>query len=208
MPAPQKRYMNCEDFQKLIDSHLDGELAGTLRLEFDAHRVQCDHCEHTVAVLESVTNVISAPQVAPMLSDNFADDVISKIELGRNETRALKYRGLRTVIVAGAIVQAAAVLMFALWPRAASDPLPVTTPPEEIDLASVTPDVLMKYIVDRSAQEALTRGLQDKFEQVKAFGLALNNQQRIEYDSIPLLSAWLAAPEPELEAEASDQFAF
>lgn len=200
--------MNCDDFQKLIDSHLDGELAGTLRLEFDAHRVHCDHCEHTVAVLESVTNVISAPTVAPQLSDNFADDVLSKIAIGQKHTREIKYRGLRNVIVFGAVVQAAAVLMFALWPRTPVA-IPVTMPPEQIDLASVTPDSLTKYMYDLTTEKMkLKGGFDHELKQIKNAILALNVQQDIVYDPVRLLSAWVPAPEPELAAESKDQFAF
>ena len=104
--------MNCADFEQLLDAYLDGELSGSLRLEFDAHRLRCRGCELTVASMEAVEDVITADRPVPSLSLDFTDRVMGKIEV--RKPRSTRSRNLRIAIVGGTVLQAAAVLMLAL----------------------------------------------------------------------------------------------
>jgi hypothetical protein len=104
--------MNCAGFEQLIDAYLDGELSGTLRLEFDTHRLRCRRCQLTLAMMESVEHVVAADRGAPALADDFADRVM--IGIRRRQTATLRIHPARVAVVAAALLQAAAVLYLAV----------------------------------------------------------------------------------------------
>ncbi|MGD8454572.1 MAG: zf-HC2 domain-containing protein [Phycisphaerae bacterium] len=112
--------MNCAEFEQLLDCYLDGEISGSLRLEFDAHRLRCRRCQLTVAMMESVQHVVTSDRDQPVLSDDFADRVMATIEQRR--PLSLRLRPTRVAVATGALLQAAAVLLLAvLWPTAQTD---------------------------------------------------------------------------------------
>jgi hypothetical protein len=117
--------MNCSECEQLFDAYLDGHLAGSLRLEFDAHRLRCPHCQQTLAMLETIGHVIAADaQQQPELSAGFTDRVLQEIA----RPRSVRFPYVRAAVVLGALAQAAAVLAIALlW---TSPPAPETAPPE------------------------------------------------------------------------------
>jgi hypothetical protein len=105
--------MNCSECEQLFDAYLDGHLAGSLRLEFDAHRVRCAHCQQTLAMLETIGHVIAADtHRQPELSAGFTDRVLA--EITRPRSRAIRFPYVRAAIVVTALAQAAAVLVLAL----------------------------------------------------------------------------------------------
>jgi hypothetical protein len=207
--------MNCDEFQKLLDAHLDGELAGTLRLEFDAHRVNCAECEHSVTLLEAVSTVVAAPPRPPALPADFTDRVMAEIAVpARERGEAVRaHRGLRIALVAGALVQAAAVYMFAVMP---ADPsrIPVSTPPESIDVAKVTEPQLLKYVWELYASRAEQAGTLagDDLQQVKQFAMNLNVGDNLGLGPVGILQALVPAPVEPADAapasRASNQFSF
>lgn len=143
--------MNCSDFERLIDAHLDGELAGSVRLEFDAHHLRCPRCRQLVAMLETVGNVVAVDRRdEPRLSDDFTARVMGDVARV-NHAPARSYRGLRIAIAAGVLLQAAAVVMFAtLYPVEPSRPkIPITTPPQSIDVDKYSHADLAAYITGR-----------------------------------------------------------
>jgi hypothetical protein len=106
--------MNCSECEQLLDAYLDGQLTGSLRLEFDAHRLRCRRCQQTLAMLEACANVISSDTQIPQLSDGFTERVLETVS--QPEPRVVRFPLRRVAIIAGAIVQAAAVLAFAvMW---------------------------------------------------------------------------------------------
>lgn len=120
--------MNCNEAERLFDAHLDGQLSGSLRLEFEAHRLRCRRCTQTLSLLESCTRVIASDSRIPALSDSFTDRVMSRVRQTRM-TRRLRLN--RKTIAASVVLQAAAVLLFALYlrpqapvPHPADQPLP------------------------------------------------------------------------------------
>ena len=105
--------MNCGDVERLLDAHLDGQLSGSLRLEFEAHRVRCRRCQQTLAMLEACAHIIATDQRQPSLSDDFTDRLMSRIAVG-----AAPLRLRRLAIGAAVALQAAAAVLFIvlMWP--------------------------------------------------------------------------------------------
>jgi hypothetical protein len=132
--------MNCSECEQLFDAYFDGQLSGSLRLEFDAHRLRCRHCQQTLAMLEAVGHVLVTDTDVPELRENFTDNVMKRIHV-RDSIRpaTVRYPFRRIAIVGAALVQAAAVFVFTfMWTRPAPAPAPVT-PPAPVDIASVAP---------------------------------------------------------------------
>ncbi len=118
--------MNCGEAEHLFDAHLDGELSGTLRLEFDAHRLRCSHCQQTLAMLESCGHLIATDRRGPSLSDGFADRVMGQIAQRQAErSKVYKLRFRKVGLVAAGVMQAAALLMLAVVLRNSDSPTPV-----------------------------------------------------------------------------------
>ncbi len=126
--------MNCSECEQLFDAYLDGHLAGSLRLEFDAHRLRCPHCQQTLAMLETIGHVIAADAHQPELSAGFTDRVLQ--DIARPRTRVLRFPYVRAAVVVGALAQAAAVVAIALlWTaRPLADPVP--SPKADTSLAA------------------------------------------------------------------------
>jgi hypothetical protein len=106
--------MNCAEFEQLIDAYLDGELAGSLRVEFDAHRLRCRRCQLTMVAMESVETVLANDRPLATLSDDFTERVMGAIE--RRRPLSLRLRPTRIALAAGALLQAAAVIFLAIYP--------------------------------------------------------------------------------------------
>lgn len=100
--------MNCADCEQLFDAYLDGQLAGSLRLEFDAHRLRCRRCQQSLAMLEAIGNVLASDAEVPELSAGFSEQVLQQVQRPRRRPT------LRVVVLTGLALQAAAVLVFAL----------------------------------------------------------------------------------------------
>lgn len=114
--------MNCVDAEQLFDAYLDNELSGSLRLEFDAHRLRCPQCQRKLALLEACEQVLAAERT-PALSDDFTDRVMARI-LERQNAPTVRGSGRLYVRLASAVGIAAALTLAAFfWPSAGS-PLP------------------------------------------------------------------------------------
>lgn len=123
--------MNCREFEQLVGSYLDGDLAAALRLEFDAHRLRCVDCQQTLAVAEAVENTLALDDQVPELSDSFTDRVMDEVhahQATRNRNRVLP---LRIAVAGGMVLQAAAVLLFAIM---------LSGDPETATPTNLTPD--------------------------------------------------------------------
>ena len=106
---------DCSEAEQFFDAYLDGGLSGSLRLEFDAHRLRCPVCQQKLAMMEACEHIISGDTRMPALSDDFTYRVMNEIR----DRRVLRLRARRTRIVAAAsiLLPAAAVLLLAvLWP--------------------------------------------------------------------------------------------
>lgn len=101
--------MNCSECEQLFDAYLDGQLLGSLRLEFDAHRLRCRRCQQSLAMLEAVGHVIGGDPRSPELSGDFVDRVMAEVATP-TAPRRLTVPWTRVAIVAAALAQAAAIV--------------------------------------------------------------------------------------------------
>lgn len=145
--------MNCVDAERLFDAYLDGELGGSLRFEFDAHRLRCPLCQQKLAMVEACEHIISRDRKQPALTDDFTDRVMQ--QLGAVHASRQLARRRRWVAIGGTGVSAAAVIaLFAFWMRSPAEPpsgLPVAAPgSERLDEAYASRDryEMFKYISD------------------------------------------------------------
>lgn len=104
--------MYCPECEQLFDAYLDGQLAGSLRLEFDAHRLRCQRCQQTLAMLEAAGNVIASDSQVPEMSEDFTERVMRDIT--QPQVRTLCFPSPRVALIAAAVVQAAAVITVAV----------------------------------------------------------------------------------------------
>lgn len=104
--------MKCSQFQQLIDAYLDNELSSNLRLEFDAHRVQCDECQRWLTMVEAVTNTVCDDRDVPALSGDFTARVLASTSESENARPRTYVWRLWTA--GAAALQAAAVLTWVI----------------------------------------------------------------------------------------------
>ncbi len=117
--------MNCSECEQLFDAYLDGHLAGSLRLEFDAHRLHCRRCQQGLAILETVGQLIAADPQTPELPPDFTDRVMQQVR----RPRAARLRMPRVAVITAVMLQAAAVLAFVvLWNAQVRSPTARPTP--------------------------------------------------------------------------------
>jgi hypothetical protein len=122
--------MNCSEAEHFFDAYLDSELAGSLRLEFDAHRLRCAVCQQKLAMMESCEHILARDTRSPALSDDFTDRVMDEIE--QRQVIAAHSRKRRLVITGAVALQVAAVIVFAfLFTAYWNQPAPVLPPGED-----------------------------------------------------------------------------
>mgnify|MGYP000272583894 CR=1 FL=1 len=144
--------MTCTEWEQLLDAYLDGQLAGSLRLEFDAHRLRCRRCQQSLAMLETVGHVLGSDSGVPSLSPGFTDRVMR--DIAEPPQRSTTIPWTRVALVGLALAQAAAILAFALlWnaPRVTPAPLRGVA-----DNAAVEDDVGF-----RAVQRLIAEGVED-----------------------------------------------
>jgi hypothetical protein len=107
--------MNCSQAEQFFDAYLDGELSGSLRLEFDAHRLRCPLCQQKLAMMEACEHTLARDSHALTAPDDFTERVMDQIR----ERRVIKLhaRRRRITVAASVLAPAAAIALFAfLWP--------------------------------------------------------------------------------------------
>lgn len=123
--------MDCGRFNKLIDSYLDGQLAGSLLAEFHAHRLACRRCSRVVDTLQAAGDVIAHDRSCePKISSDFADRLLQSLpSVTQNNNRSLWL--VRLMAGAGTLAAAAAIIMAVML----SNPV-ATHQPDHIILGS------------------------------------------------------------------------
>lgn len=174
--------MNCSEAEQFFDAYLDNELAGSLRLEFDAHRLRCTVCQQKLAMMESCEHILSRDTRGPALPDDFTDRVMDEIE--QRQVLVVHRRKRRLVITSAVITQAAAVIVFALlWTTYWNQPEPVLPPGEDaifraevgVALDQGDRDALNELIRVRYGQlEAARSNLTDEFRDLASFVPAIS----------------------------------
>lgn len=141
--------MNCADFEQLMDAYLDGELSGSLRLEFDAHRLRCRRCQLTMVMMESVGNVVASDRHTPTVSDDFTEQVMAKIE--RRRPLSIRLRPKRVALVAGVLFQAAAIFYLAVILPSSQSAAPPAEPQTDSAVVLPSPVIGSDANLDRKA---------------------------------------------------------
>jgi hypothetical protein len=160
--------MNCPECEQLFDAYLDGQLAGTLRLEFDAHRLRCPRCQQTLAMLEAAGHVIASDAVVPELSPDFTDRIMQAV--AAPAPRIVRFPSTRVALFAAAIVQVAAVVSFVvLWPFGRTPVVPSAPTDVTAKLAASIAEHPDRALVYRSIVE----GIEDHFWEMHAAGRQL-----------------------------------
>ncbi len=163
--------MNCWECEQLFDAYLDGQLAGSLRLEFEAHRLHCQHCQQSLAMLETVGSVIASDNDAPELAEDFTERVMQQVERG-GQARILRLPRRRTWWAAGGLASAAAAVALAfLVPWQSPEPLSAT--PGMGD--SVAPELAEGNLDREHIVRLIAEGVEDRFWEMHAAGNQLSN---------------------------------
>lgn len=168
--------MNCSEAEQFFDAYLDRELSGSLRLEFDAHRLRCPVCQQKLAMMEACEHILSRDSLAPTPPEDFTARVMDEVG-GR---RLIARRTRRRRIAIGVVVasQAAAVLAIALvwvayWRPTASPALDEEFAAKVEDLIEAKDWVgLYDSIVSRAEERARAAGLVLKRVEEDLGGLA------------------------------------
>jgi hypothetical protein len=107
--------VNCREFEQFLDSYLDGDLQGTLKLEFEAHLVDCECCGHEFAMMEAVGRIISSPGPdEPRLSSDFTDRVMVGLSSEKEKTLHFRRTAGRIIRAAVIVLVSAGTVMFAV----------------------------------------------------------------------------------------------
>ncbi len=104
--------MNCERFEKLIDSYLDGQLSGTLLAELHAHRLNCRRCSRVVSMLEAAGDVIAQDRSEPKIGADFSDRVLAAMPVAPKVNRSVWL--VRLGAGAAGLAAAAAIMLAVL----------------------------------------------------------------------------------------------
>jgi hypothetical protein len=187
--------MTCAECEQLFDAYLDGQLAGTLRLEFDAHRLRCPRCQQVLAMLESVSHVLSSDNAPPRASEGFTERVMAQVQPAPPRRLRLFRPFLRPrVLVGAAAFQAAAVVLIALtWHWSARPVAPVAPP---------APAVVAEDIESRRTElrNIIASGVEDRLYEMQAAGRRLT-------DDLSQLARYLDIPMPPDVAGETARFA-
>ena len=99
--------MNCYEFEQYLDQYLDGDFKGSLKLEFEAHVVDCEPCGHLFGMMEAMGEIITARSPRePVLSVDFSDRVMSGLAASKRKVKI--YRWINRWSAAAAILVIAA----------------------------------------------------------------------------------------------------
>lgn len=132
--------MKCTDVEQLFDAYLERSLSGSLRLEFEAHRLRCRRCQQALAMLESAVHVIAHDRREPPLSPDFTERVMDEIRARQPIWRRVRLSPatVSMILLAQAAVIAFAAVMISRWTAPpAADPGPVRLAARDPALESV-----------------------------------------------------------------------
>lgn len=151
--------MNCREFEHYLDSYLDGDLQGTLKLEFEAHLVNCESCGHEYAMMEAVGQIIAAPTPAePRLSEDFSDRVMAGLSAQRKKD--LRFRWVMTRLSRAAAIVLLATGTLTYWAGHRNGAVPSPGSPSVATMAMVSdPTELLARTCEQAGSSVL--GLKD-----------------------------------------------
>jgi len=116
--------VNCKQFESLLDSYLDDQLAGTWKLEFEAHMVSCQHCGHLLAMMEAVGQIVSDDTAPARLSADFTDRLVEQLEHRTQQAAGARRSRLFVACSLAASIALVVTTIFAIsWLTSPSKPL-------------------------------------------------------------------------------------
>jgi len=177
--------MNCPQAEQFFDAYLDHELSGSLRLEFDAHRLHCPLCQQKLAMMESCEHILSSDDHSSELSEDFTERVMA--EISGQPLPIARLRRRRIVIAATVLVQTAAVIGLVIFWRA-----PVQDAPQPVGFA-VNPARVNELIEQKDAV-ALHSLIGDGAEALRS-GFAVAGAVRDVVRALPEYARRLDVPE-------------
>lgn len=207
--------MNCSEAEHFFDAYLDGELAGSLRLEFDAHRLRCTVCQQKLAMMEACEHILAHDARGPTLSDDFTDRVMN--EVGQRRIIAQHSRKRRIMITAAVGLQAAAVIVFAvLWAGYWNQPAPpVLEPGADVAFVARVGDAIAEkdrvkltelMFARRNQYVAARSNLKDEMNGLFRYAAGFSILDDLSFQPAPTPSPWslfpaMLAPTPVEETE-------
>ncbi|MFA5866181.1 MAG: zf-HC2 domain-containing protein [Phycisphaerae bacterium] len=95
--------MNCSQFEHFLNQYLDGDLKGSMKLEFETHLMNCKLCGYLYGMMEAVGEIISTPPPQEArISVDFAERVLVGLSAQKLMTTK-SYKLLSRVSLAAAI---------------------------------------------------------------------------------------------------------
>lgn len=175
--------MNCSEAERLFDAYLDGELSGSLRFEFDAHRLHCPMCQRKLAMMEACEHILVGDTRGPALSDDFTERVMSQVAIRGEQMR--RSRHLKLYVGAAIGLQAAGVALFVFVWKAGQDRDVALPRTQSVANHLVDPKALDVAMGDRSGvllNDLIFRALERTTSDVKGLSkLATNFSVPQEY---------------------------
>jgi anti-sigma factor RsiW len=113
--------VNCRQFEHFMDQYLDGDLGGSLKLEFEAHLVECEGCGHLYAMMDSAGAILASPSPdEPRISTGFADRVLAEVQVRR--AKPVKFRKFlhRVSAAAGVVLMITGMFVYSQNRKAVS----------------------------------------------------------------------------------------
>jgi hypothetical protein len=104
--------MKCHDLEELLSAYADGELSRTQREFIEEHLSGCAGCRETLAQFEAVGRRLSSLRETPAVPD-ISKNTLAKIKAAGINTPKDRWRWLRPVTTAAAIVAVIAIMLAA-----------------------------------------------------------------------------------------------
>ena len=208
--------MNCHDVEQFFDAFLDGELDGSLRLEFDAHRLRCRECQQKLAMLETCTHILANDETAtPSLDTDFTDGVMAAIA-DQEAPQPMTRRVLHKIWPATALLPAAVLLLLAfVGPRFGFQADPTEAHTTVSDLRAIEEameDRVDLYQLIMGEAERIWAANHDLATDAKALPqyvmtlLPDNDQQSLMPSPFELLNMLAPSPPENRDAATADEF--
>jgi len=169
----------------MLDAYLDGELGGTLKLEFEAHVVECKTCGHMLGMMDAVGQIVAAPGPdEPRLSADFTDRVMADWA-GQKRNLRWWYRMTRDAAAASVVLALGSAMI--MWNRTEESP---------VESGRLTQIATHSGVASSANSQNLNTYLAGTFEKVESGLWELNEFRSTAVDQVRQGLFNLAGPAP------------
>lgn len=168
--------ITCKNAQQLFDRYLDGELSSSLQAELHAHRLNCNHCQQDLAILEACGDVVRMDTRELRLDSSFTNRVMLAYA---TQSRSPRRRWQRVSMwTAGSLATAASIALAVVMLK------PSTTPPN-------IPSVIASDIVRTSVIAADTVAVPEPVREllITTEGTQMTDAAKAELDATQQMSS-------------------